>query len=41
MDKYEQAIMDSKIETGQNEIRVIHNEMESKKIFWNKEIFTI
>lgn len=32
MNKYEEAIMRSKIESGENRIREIHNNMESERI---------
>ncbi len=36
MTVYEQAIIDSRIETAQNEIRAEHNEMESRRVFGKK-----
>lgn len=30
---YEKAIMESKIESAENRIRSIHNDLESKKLF--------
>lgn len=33
---YEEAIMNSKIESAENRIRAIHNDMESRKIIGKK-----
>lgn len=34
---YEEAIIESRIESAENKIRTIHNNMESKKIIGKKE----
>lgn len=36
MNDLENAIVESKIETAQNEVRSIHNELESKRTFGKK-----
>jgi hypothetical protein len=36
---YEQTIIDSRIESAQNEIRAEHNELESKRILGKKNYF--
>ena len=40
MNKYERALMESRLESAQNEIRQQHNELESKKVFGRKNYFT-
>ena len=39
MNIYEQAIIDSKMESAQNEIRAMHNDLESKRMFGKKHYF--
>lgn len=39
MNIYEAAVMESKIESAQNEIRGLHNYLESRKIFGKKHYF--
>ena len=37
---YEEAIVNSRIETAENRIREIHNRMESERIFGEKKYLT-
>lgn len=37
---YEQAVMENRIEKAQNDIRALHNEIESKRIFGKKHYFS-
>lgn len=39
MNKYEQAIIEMRIEKAQNEIRDKHNEIESRRIIGKKHFF--
>jgi hypothetical protein len=39
MDSYDISIMESKIESGENRIRALHNELESKKLFGKRNYF--
>ena len=39
MNKYEQAIIENRIEQAQNDIRTQHNEIESKRIVGKKHFF--